>query len=427
MSIYAEKYGEDIVLTRQDKEELIKQSVAEFGDVKKVLILPPDYTRFHSNAGELTAIYYDLLTAQGAEVDILPAIGTHFQMTDEEISSMFGSGVPRERFLVHDWRNGITKVGEIPSGLIQELSEGKLDYSIDVELDNAILEGGYDLILSIGQVVPHEVSGMANQNKNIFVGAGGSDIINKSHFLGAVYNMERIMGRADTPVRQVLNYAEDTFLADTNIVYALTVMSRQESGDMVMNGLFIGPGREGYEKAASLSQKLNITQMDTPLEKVVVYLEPDEFKSTWLGNKAVYRTRMVMADEGELFVIAPGLAQFGEDGDIDKLIRKYGYVGTPAVLKAVEENEDLRTNLSAAAHLIHGSSEGRFGITYAPGNVTQEEITSVNFKYAPLEDALKTYDVENLKDGFNTLENGEEIYYISNPAIGLWGLKENFT
>ena len=426
MTLFAERSGTDIVLSREDKEELIRESAEQFGNPGRVLILPPDFTRFHSGSGELTSIYYTCLTETGSDVDILPALGTHKKMTDREIDTMFGSDIPKERFLVHDWRKGIRKMGEIPSSLIQELSEGKLDYSIDVELDSALADGDYDLILSVGQVVPHEVIGMANHNKNIFVGAGGQDIINKTHFLGAVYNMERIMGRAESPVRSVLDYAEKTFLGDVNVIYVLTVMSRNDEGVMDMNGLFIGPGREPYEKAARLSRELNISKMESPLDRVVVYLDPDEFKSTWLGNKAVYRTRMVMADAGELFIIAPGLARFGEDSDIDGLIRKYGYVGTPRILEAVEANEDLRENLSAAAHLIHGSSEGRFNITYAPGSVTREEITSVNFSYCSLDEAFEKYDPGNLKDGFNTLKSGERIYYISNPAVGLWGLDQDF-
>ncbi len=427
MSIYAEKSGVDCVLKREDKEHCIDESLKQFEGIQKVLIIPPDYTRFHSNAGELTQIYFERFERMGIHADILPALGTHFAMEKGEIDVMFGTDIPKDRFLIHDWRGGVRHIGEVPSHLIELVSEGRLDYAIDVEIDEHILDESYDLILSIGQIVPHEVVGLANHNKNIFVGAGGSDIINKTHFLGAVFNMERIMGRISSPVRDVLNYAEDTFLSDKRIVYVLTVMSRSAKGHgMDMNGLFIGEGRDGYERAGLLAQKLNITQLDDPLKKVVVYLDPGEFKSTWLGNKAVYRTRMAMADEGELFVLAPGLQQFGEDPEIDRLIRKYGYTGTPAILEAVKENEELRNNFSAAAHLIHGSSEGRFSITYAPGKVTEEEITGVNFKYFPLEKALEMYDPEQLKDGFNTLDNGEEIFYISNPAIGLWGLKKDF-
>ena len=132
-----------------------------------------------------------------------------------------------------------------------------------------------------------------------------------------------------------------------------------------------------------------------------------------------------MADDGELIVLAPGLKEFGEDPEIDRLIRKYGYVGTPKVLELTEQDQELRDNLSAAAHLIHGSSEGRFKITYCPGHITQQEIESVNFAYADLSEMTKKYDPEKLQDGFNTID-GEEIFFISNPAMGLWSWQERF-
>jgi hypothetical protein len=132
---------------------------------------------------------------------------------------------------------------------------------------------------------------------------------------------------------------------------------------------------------------------------------------------------MAIADGGELIVLAPGICRFGEDADIDVLIRKYGYHGTPATLKAVAENEDLARNLSAAAHLIHGSSEGRFTITYCPGALTRREIESVGFGWADLDETSRTYDPKTLKDGWNVLPSGEKIYFIANPAIGLWASK----
>jgi hypothetical protein len=207
----------------------------------------------------------------------------------------------------------------------------------------------------------------------------------------------------------------------------LTVMQRNnDSGKMEMRGFFTGDDVECFLKACKVSQQTNLELLDKPLDKVIVYLDPEEFKSTWLGNKSVYRTRMAIADDGELIVLAPALREFGEDKEIDRLIRKYGYHGTPATLNAVKENEELRNNLGAAAHLIHGSSEGRFKITYCPGpNVSREEIESVGFEYGDLEDVMKKYHFDELKDGYNTVE-GEEIFYISNPALGLWALKDNF-
>ena len=421
--IYYAKGSENTALSIEEIKEALFSTYDKLGSPKKVLALPPDFTRFHSKAGELTTLSYEYFGDK--LTDIMPALGTHAPMSDKDIATMF-KGVPKELFRVHRWKEDLVTLGEVPSEFVSEVSEGKLDYKWPAQVNKILVEGGHDLILSIGQVVPHEVVGMANYNKNIFVGTGGREGINKSHFLGAVYGMERIMGRADTPVRKVLNYASDNFAKELPIIYVLTVIGKDDSGKLVMKGLYIGDDFECFKLAADLSLKVNFTMLDEPLKKIVVYLDPEEFKSTWLGNKRVYRTRMAIADEGELIILAPALKEFGEDKEIDKLIRKYGYVTTPEVLKFVDENDDLKNNLSAAAHLIHGSSEGRFKITYCPGHVTQEEIESVNFNYADLDTMMKKYNPSELKDGFNTMPDGEEIFYISNPALGLWSYKEKF-
>ncbi|MEN8254840.1 MAG: lactate racemase domain-containing protein [Verrucomicrobiota bacterium] len=406
---------------------MVFQTLEKAGKLGKVLILPPDHTRLNSMAGPITAMAYEKLIAEGAQVDILPTLGTHNPMTEAQLRMMFGDSIPLDAFKVHDWRNGVVRKGEIPGEMLSELSGGKVDYTVGVEV-NKMLFDGYDLILSVGQVVPHEVVGMANYTKNIVVGAGGSDIINKSHFLGAACNMETILGQTDTPVRKLFNHAVDTYLADLPITYILTVMEQDnDSGEMHMRGFYAGDDMQVYNEACELARAVNITLLDREPEKVVVYLDPHEFQSTWLGNKAVYRTRMAIADGGELIVLAPALKEFGEDPEIDRLIRKFGYNGTPATLKAVEENEELRGNLSAAAHLIHGSSEGRFKITYCPGpDMTLDEVQSVGFEAVAYDEMAARYNPETLKDGFNTLPDGEEVFYIGNPALGLWAYRDKF-
>jgi nickel-dependent lactate racemase len=389
---------------------------------KKVLAVPPDFTRFHSKAGELTDMAYEYYG--GRLTDVLPALGTHKPMSESELATMYPL-TPKNLFRVHDWRNDIVTLGEVPSEFICEVSESKVDYTWPAQVNKLLRDGGHDLILSIGQVVPHEVVGMANGSKNIFVGTGGVMGIHRSHFLGAVYGMERMMGRVDTPVRRVLNYASEHFAKNLPIVYVQTVVNKNDKGELVMRGLYIGDDNECFDKAAELSLKCNFLMMDREIKKAVVFLDPHEFKTTWLGNKSVYRTRMALADNAELIVLAPGVHEFGEDPTIDKLIRKFGYCGTPATLKYVKEDPGLASNLSAAAHLIHGSSEGRFTIRYCPGGLTREEIEGVHFEYGDLKEYEKKYDPENLKDGWNVVD-GEEIFYISNPGLGLWAYKGRF-
>jgi nickel-dependent lactate racemase len=427
MSLFVAHGNAQTAISNTELRALLFAALDQLGPRRRVLVIPPDITRLHSRAGELTRYaweyYGDRLAA------ILPALGTHAAMSPEQLTRMFGD-VPQNLFHVHNWRTDIETIGEVPSAVIHEQSEGKLNFSWPAQINRLILQGNYDLILSIGQVVPHEVIGMANYNKNILVGTGGREGINRSHYLGAVYGMERIMGRADNPVRRVLNYASDRFLKKLPIVYVQTVVGRAPSGSsqdggLATRGLFIGDDIDCFLRASDLSLKVTFEMLDQPLRKVVVYLDPHEFHSTWLGNKAVYRTRMALADGAELIILAPAVKEFGEDRTIDALIRKYGYHGTPATLEAVAKNADLAADLSAAAHLIHGSSEGRFTITWSPGHLTREEVEGVGFVYADLPETLRRYDPTKLTDGFNTV-NGEQIFYISNPGLGLWAHRDRF-
>ncbi len=414
--IYENKLG----LTDAEMKAALAESI-KGKNLKKVLILPPDFTRMYSYAGKLTAMYYELLSPT-CEIDIMPALGTHVPMTKEEWLAFFGEGVPFDKMIVHNWRTDVVKLGEVPASFVSEVSEGLVTNKIDVEVNRRLTDKSYDLIISIGQVVPHEVVGMANYSKNIFVGCGGSSMINSSHMLGAFYGMERIMGKDFSPVRRVFDYAEENFLKDIPLLYVLTATTNKGE-DVTVHGLYLGRERANFEAAVKESQRVNLTHVPARMKKVVVYLDPREFKSTWLGNKAVYRTRMAMADGGELIVLAPGVAHFGEDDENDRLIRKYGYVGRENVLKLVEENDDLKNNLSVAAHLIHGSSDGRFTIRYATKLLTEEEVTGAAFAYAPYDEMAKKYDPAKLTDGWCTVD-GEEIFYISNPALGLWVAEE---
>jgi hypothetical protein len=416
MSLYCSIGSVDTDLSPQQLNELLAESLAKLGDRKSVLAVPPDQSREHSRAGELTGYvfgyYGDRLKA------VLPAIGTHTPMRPDQIAHMFPA-VPENLFKVHNWRTDIETLGEVPAEFIREQSKGKLDYAWPAQVNKLISQGGFDLILSIGQVVPHEVIGMANFTKNILIGTGGRVGINRSHYLGAVYGMERIMGRAENPVRNVLNYASDHFLRHLPIVYVQTVVGRKPDGGLAVRGLFIGDDIECFLLASELSLKVNFEILDKQIDKAVVFLDPHEFHSTWIGNKAVYRTRMALADGAQLIILAPGVHEFGEDKGIDALIRKYGYRGTPFTLKAVNDNPDLADDLSAAAHLIHGSSEGRFKITWCPGQLSREEVEGVGFDYCDLQTMMSRYDPEKLQHGYNQVE-GEEVFFIGNPGLGLW-------
>jgi nickel-dependent lactate racemase len=423
MSLFFAAGSPEMELSDEAVRAGLYEALRALGERKRVLAVPPDFTRYPSQAGRLTEMVWEFYGER--LVDVLPALGTHTAMSEHQRSTMFGA-TPQELFRVHDWRRDVVTLGEVPAEFLREVSDGMVDYTWPAQVNKLLRDGGHDLILSIGQVVPHEVVGMANGSKNIFVGTGGVGGIDRSHFLGAVYGMERMMGRADTPVRRVLNYASEHFGPMLpQIVYVLTVVNKNAAGKLVLRGLFIGDDVETFERAAELSLRCNFLMMDREIKKAVVYLDAEEFHSTWLGNKSVYRTRMALADGAELIVLAPGVREFGEDAGIDKLIRRYGYCGTPATLAAVKDDAELAGNLSAAAHLIHGSSEGRFTIRYCPGQLTREEIEGAHYAYGDLTEYAAKYDPAVLKDGWNVVE-GEEIFYVSNPGLGLWAYQGRF-
>lgn len=417
MTTYYANGSETASLSADDLRDALRQTLAAIGPKKKVLLLPPDQTRLFSRAGEMTVMCRELLG--NAVTDIMPALGTHDEMEPEQLDHMF-PGVPHDLFRPHRWRDDVETLGEVSADYVREVTGGLYDKPWKAQVNKMLIKGGHDLIFSLGQVVPHEVIGMANYNKNVFVGTGGVEGINESHYLSAVYGIEQTLGRADTPLRKILNHAQDLFCQDMPLLYALTVIQQMADGTLHTRGLFIGDDHETFFQAAELARKVNITHLDHAPQHIVAYLDPREFSSTWLGNKAIYRTRLAIATGGRLTVLGPAVKKFGEDASIDKLIRKYGYLTKTEVIELFDQNEDLRANPSAAAHLVHGSHENRFEVVYAAGKLSAEEIRSVNYTPGDINELMQRYDVTKLNDGFHTDIDGSEFYFIRNPALGLW-------
>jgi nickel-dependent lactate racemase len=391
-------------------------------DFRRVLLLPPDLTRAHSGAGKVTETIYQAL-APHADVHVIPTLGQHQPHSAEQNRWMFGD-IPNDHIHIHDWLGGVIRVGVIPARLVKESTAGVADWDIPIDLNTSLMQEKWDLIVNIGHVVPHEVLGFANHNKNYFIGLGGKESICASHMAAAIYGIENNLGQLITPLRACFNWAENEFLRDLTDVYLQVVMKRSPDNRLVTCGVYVGDDLETYLMAARKSRAENITVLDQPVQKIIAVMQADEFHSTWVANKAVYRTRMALADGGELLVIAPGLRRFGEQESVDALIRKYGYRGTPHTLNQYREQADLQQLAHATAHLLHGSSEGRFAISYAPGFLTKQEIEQVNYRYVPLEEALRRYPPEKMQEGWNTMPDGEKVFFISTPSAGLWSTKQ---
>lgn len=417
MTTYFASGSESASLTTDDFRQALQQTFDQLGMPRRVLLLPPDATRMFSRAGELTVLCRELMG--DAVTDIMPALGTHSPMKPKQLEQMF-PGVPHDLFRPHRWRTDVVTLGEVPADFVSEVTGGLYKNPWPAQVNRMLRDGGHDLIFSLGQVVPHEVIGMANYNKNVFVGTGGFAGINESHFLSAVYGIEQTLGQADTPLRRILNYAQDEFCSDMPLLFALTVVQQLKDGTTHTRGLFIGDDHETFFRAADLAQKVNITELARAPRHVVAYLDPDEFKSTWLGNKSIYRTRLAIDTGGRLTVLGPAIEEFGEDGEIDQLIRKYGYRTKEEIMRLVQENKDLADNPSAAAHLVHGSPENRFEVVYAAGNLSRNEIASVGYTPGDLDELMKRYPIDQLEDGWHEDQDGSEFYFIRNPALGLW-------
>lgn len=410
-------------------EGVVRSELLDAG-ARRVLVVPPDATRSQSGAGHMTGAVCSQLVAAGCRVTVLPATGTHSPMDPAVATRLFEGRVPVASLRAHHWRRGLTSVGEIAAAEVEAVSAGRMAGPVPVMLDDALFDG-WDAVVSVGQVVPHEVVGMANFTKNLVIGLGGAATIDATHWLGAVCGIEEVMGRTRTPVRDVVDAAFDRLVASRLPVLWLLTVVAGAAGGAVQQGLFAGRGGSGqsggaaFRAAAALSSAVNVVQVPHPLRRVSCWLAPDEFRSTWLGNKAVYRTRMALADDGELVVLAPGVTRFGEDRDVDMLIRRHGYRGTAAVHRAVEADRDLAGNLGAAAHLVHGSAEGRFRVVYctdpASGGLRPEEVEGVGYEWRPLGPELERLGVDGATaTGPHTDAGGRPFHHVAQPALGLW-------
>jgi nickel-dependent lactate racemase len=417
------------VVTRGEIEALLDKTVDEaktrlgITQLRRVLLLPPDITRAHAGVGWMTEHLYHRVTAEGAEAHVIPTLGQHVPHTAEDNRWMFGS-IPEERIHVHDWKSGVVNVGTVPADLVKKATGGVVDWPMPIDLNAMVMEGSWDLIINIGHVVPHEVLGFANHNKNYFIGLGGKRTLGAAHLASATYGIENNLGNLLTPVRRCFNWAEDHFLADLPDVYIQVVMNYDHQQRLVHTGIFVGDDLDTYLDAAKASREQNITAFDRPVTKIVAVMQADEFRATWTANKAIYRTRMAMADGGELLIIAPGVIRFGEQEEVDALIRKYGYLPKAEALSLYATAADMRDLPHATAHLVHGSPEGRFTVTYAAGGLTRQEIESVGYGYMDVDQALARYDPAVMADGWNTMPDGEKVFFISTPSAGLWAWKD---
>jgi nickel-dependent lactate racemase len=270
-------------------------------DGRRVLVVIPDGTRTMPMP-LMFEVLAGALEHRVAALDYLVALGTHQPMTEEQLARLVGRPVVegmagRSRLLNHRWDRPGTFVtlGQIPAREIAELTGGLLVRDVPVALNRLVLD--YDHILICGPVFPHEVAGFSGGNKYLFPGIAGADIINFTHWLGALITSYRVIGCADTPVRRVIDRA--AAMVDRPVTCLALVVTHDG-----INGLFVGPTREAWHQASQLSAQVHIVWHDQPFRRVLSVMPP-MYDDLWTAAKGMYKVEPVVADGGEVVIYAP--------------------------------------------------------------------------------------------------------------------------
>jgi nickel-dependent lactate racemase len=296
----------DRFLTPDEIHRIVAEGLASLSlDGKRVLFIIPDGTRTMPMP-QLFALFRELLGGKVAALDFLIALGTHQPMDDAQLSRLVGTPVVdgrvgESRIFNHEWSDPATfaTIGEIPAAEIAELSGGRLAQSVKVSLNRRIFD--YDQIVICGPVFPHEVVGFSGGNKYFFPGIAGAEVINFTHWLGALITNYEVIGAGYTPVRAVIDRAASLVTVPT-ACFALVVTPAG------LAGLYFGSAREAWEHASALSSKRHIVWLDTPVRQVLSVMPP-MYADVWTAGKGMYKIEPVVADGGEVIIYAPHITE----------------------------------------------------------------------------------------------------------------------
>lgn len=314
------KGSKDRYLSDDDVRSIVAEATAATKlDGKRVLVLIPDGTRTMPMP-MMFGIFDELLRPQVKALDYLVALGTHTPMSDVQLSKMVGRAVVDgkcgpSRVMNHLWANpeSFVELGVIPAGEIGEISAGLLSQDVVVRLNRVILN--YDHIMICGPVFPHEVVGFSGGNKYFFPGIAGPEIINFTHWLGAVITSYKVIGAGYTPVRAVIDRAAKLIPRPASC-FAL-VVTREG-----IAGLFYGAAPEAWSAAAQLSAQKHIHYVEKPFRRVLSVM-PEMYDDLWTAAKGMYKTEPVVADGGEVIIYNPRLAEVSYTHG--KVIDEIGY------------------------------------------------------------------------------------------------------
>ena len=374
----------DRFLNEPEVHALMSEALAEVNlDGKRVLVIIPDHTRT-APIPLFFRLFYDLLGERVAALDYLVALGTHQTMSEEALNKLVGVTAAERaekyrdvRIFNHRWDlpKTFVTIGTIPAAEIEEITGGLMRQDVPITLNKLIFD--YDQLIICGPTFPHEVVGFSGGNKYFFPGIGGAEVIDFTHWLGAVITIMEVIGTRHTPVRQVIDRAA-SFIDKPKLCFSLVVRDEE------LAGLFIGPPEEAYEHAADLSAKLHIVYVDKPFRRVLSVM-PEMYDDLWTAAKGMYKLEPAIADGGEVIIYAPHITEVSYTHG--HIIDQIGYHVRDYFLKQWDRFEDYpwgvlahSTHLRGIGTFEDGVERARIRVTLATG-IPEERCRRINLGY----------------------------------------------
>ena len=410
----------DRYLTSDEVREVVREGLDALRlDGKRVLIIIPDGTRTMPMP-QMFGLFQELLLPRASAMDYLVALGTHQPLSDEQLTKHVGQRVVKGqvgkiRIFNHRWDDpaSLATLGTISANEIAKITDGLMSQDVPVRLNQLIFD--YDQIIICGPVFPHEVVGFSGGNKYFFPGIAAAEIINFTHWLGAVMTNYRIIGSGYTPVRQVIDRAA----AMINRPAACLALVVTHEG---LAGLYCGSPREAWEAASALSAKKHIIYVEKPFRRVLSTM-PRLYDDLWTAAKGMYKMEPAVADGGEVVIYAPHINEVSYTHG--KLIDEVGYHCRDYFLVQWDKFKDYPGSI--LAHSTHvkglgtydaaaGVEKPRIQVTLATG-ISAERCRQINLGYLdPARVKLDEWQGRESEGIFVVPRAGEMLYRVKGAS-----------
>jgi nickel-dependent lactate racemase len=414
MSRLIGKQTESGFLSENQIREIVRQGIENASVAgKRVLAIIPDTTRT-APMPLLFRLLCQSIQPEKTQLNFLIALGTHPQISEEEV--LRHVGISREEkekkyghihLYCHEWNQPehLTTIGTISSAVIENISQGLLREDIPVSINKRILD--YDLLLVVGPVFPHEVVGFSGGNKYFFPGIAGADVINSTHWLGALITNIKVNGVKETPIRKAIDFAA-SFIPNEKKAFCFVAT---HDG---LKGLFFGSPKQAWSEAADLSAKVHVVYSDRTYRKVIG-IAPRMYDDLWVAGKVMYKLESIVEDGGELVIYAPNISEVSYTHG--KMIEQVGYHVRDYFLKQMYRFQDIPKAVLAHSTHVRGTGTFENGVEHPRIQVTlstqipEQRCRKINLGYlSPDEmdvDAFKNREDESI---LVVPEAGETLY-----------------